>query len=84
MSKKKISNKEDSLSFENLLTTLEQVVSRLESGELPLEKALTEFEYGIKLSRQGQKALQQAEQRVQILLQNNNNESLSNFTEENK
>ncbi len=42
-------------------------MTRLESGELPLEDALNEFERGVQLARQGQQKLQQAEQRVQIL-----------------
>ncbi|MEW7001937.1 exodeoxyribonuclease VII small subunit [Serratia ureilytica] len=46
---------------------MESIVTRLESGELPLEDALNEFERGVQLARQGQQKLQQAEQRVQIL-----------------
>ena len=84
MAKKKISDIQDPLSFETTLTALEQIVRRLESGELPLEKALSEFEHGIQLARQGQKALQQAEQRVQILLQDDDNAPLDNFTPEDK
>lgn len=42
-------------------------MTRLESGELPLEDALSEFERGVQLARQGQQKLQQAEQRVQML-----------------
>lgn len=59
---------EQSVSFENSLSELENIVTRLESGELPLEDALNEFERGVQLARQGQHKLQQAEQRVQILL----------------
>jgi exodeoxyribonuclease VII small subunit len=55
-------------SFETALSELEQIVTRLESGDLPLEDALNEFERGVQLARQGQVKLQQAEQRVQILL----------------
>ena len=55
-------------SFESALGELEQIVNRLESGSLPLEEALSEFERGVQLARQGQTKLQQAEQRVQILL----------------
>ncbi|MDC9595957.1 exodeoxyribonuclease VII small subunit [Xenorhabdus anantnagensis] len=64
--------------FETSLKELEQIVIRLESGELPLEDALNEFERGIQLARQGQKTLQQAEQRVQILL---NHDALSPLDE---
>ncbi|HGU9823873.1 exodeoxyribonuclease VII small subunit [Enterobacter cancerogenus] len=55
-------------SFETALNELEHIVTRLESGNLPLEEALNEFERGVQLARQGQVKLQQAEQRVQILL----------------
>ncbi|MBJ3814800.1 exodeoxyribonuclease VII small subunit [Shimwellia pseudoproteus] len=67
-------------SFENALQELEQIVTRLESGDLPLESALTEFERGIQLARQGQVKLQQAEQRVQILLSENEDAPLTPFT----
>jgi exodeoxyribonuclease VII small subunit len=53
-------------SFETALSELEQIVTRLESGDLPLEDALNEFERGVQLARQGQVKLQQAEQRVQL------------------
>ncbi|WP_318366486.1 exodeoxyribonuclease VII small subunit [Enterobacter sp.] len=67
-------------SFETALTELEQIVTRLESGELPLEDALNEFERGVQLARQGQTRLQQAEQRVQILLSDNEDAPLTPFT----
>ncbi len=40
-------------SFETALGELEQIVNRLESGDLPLEEALSEFERGVQLARQG-------------------------------
>ncbi|BBQ85043.1 MULTISPECIES: exodeoxyribonuclease VII small subunit [Enterobacteriaceae] len=67
-------------SFETALTELEQIVNRLESGSLPLEEALNEFERGVQLARQGQSKLQQAEQRVQILLADNEDSPLTPFT----
>ena len=54
--------------LEKSLEELEALVTRLESGDLPLEQALKEFERGVKLTRQCQAALQQAEQKVEILL----------------
>ena len=45
-------------SFETALGELEQIVNRLESGDLPLEEALSEFERGVQLARQGQSQLQ--------------------------
>ncbi|MFP3014176.1 MAG: exodeoxyribonuclease VII small subunit [Arsenophonus sp.] len=85
MTKKKISDIEDQLSFETSLTELVKIVTLLESGELTLDKALNEFEHGIKLAKQGQKTLQEAEHRVKILLQSNDeNSQLINFSTENK
>jgi len=66
-------------SFETALQELEQIVSRLESGALPLEEALNEFKRGVQLARQGQVKLQQAEQRVQILLSESEDAPLSPF-----
>ena len=51
---------------------------------LPLEEALNEFERGVQLARQGQAKLQQAEQRVQILLSDNEDASLTPFTPDNE
>ncbi len=67
-------------SFETALTELEQIVTRLESGDLPLEEALSEFERGVQLARQGQTKLQQAEQRVQILLSEQEEAPFTPFT----
>ncbi len=67
-------------SFETALSELEQIVTRLESGDLPLEEALSEFERGVQLARQGQTRLQQAEQRVQILLSEQEEAPLTPFT----
>jgi exodeoxyribonuclease VII small subunit len=58
-----------SLSFEQILDKLSQVVEQIEDGELPLEKALTSFEQGVALARAGQKRLDEAERRIEILLQ---------------
>ncbi|UDJ87639.1 exodeoxyribonuclease VII small subunit [Erwinia amylovora] len=72
------------VSFETSLQQLEHIVSRLESGDLTLEEALTEFERGVQLARAGQQTLQQAEQRVQILLSEDKNADLTPFTPENE
>lgn len=58
------------LDLEKSLGELESIVEQLESGELPLDKALKEFERGVRLSRECQAALKEAEQRVQVLLGN--------------
>lgn len=53
--------------FEAALTELEQIVERLERGELPLEESLRQFERGVELTRNCQKALRQAEHKISIL-----------------
>ncbi len=63
--------KKDTPDFEKTLEELEDIVQSLETGELSLEDSLTTFERGIKLTRQCQTALQEAEQRVTILLEKN-------------
>ncbi len=55
--------------FEQSLADLQQLVERLESGELSLEDSLACFEQGIRLTRECQSALSQAEQKVRILLE---------------
>lgn len=57
------------LNLERALGDLEDLVEELESGDLPLEKAMKKFEEGIKLTRGCQAALKEAEQKVEILLQ---------------
>jgi len=57
--------------FETALKRLEEIVKKLENGELSLDSALELFEEGIKLSRFCHGKLEQAERRVEILLKNN-------------
>ncbi len=68
--------------FEDSLAELEQLVSQLEQGDISLEESLKSFERGVNLTRTCQKALQDAEQKVQILLEKNGNLSLESFTNE--
>ena len=56
------------IDLEKALAELEEIVEQLESGDLPLEKSLKQFERGVRLSRESQSALKDAEQRVQILM----------------
>jgi len=55
--------------FEQSIQELEQIVQQLEQGELTLEQALSQFERGITLVKHSQQQLHAAEQKVQILLQ---------------
>ncbi|MDJ0711451.1 MAG: exodeoxyribonuclease VII small subunit [Woeseiaceae bacterium] len=65
--------------LEKSLADLEELVQELESGDLPLEKAMKKFEEGIKLTRGCQTALKEAEQKVEILLQSAGGEDLEEF-----
>jgi exodeoxyribonuclease VII small subunit len=56
------------IDLEKALSDLEALVEDLESGDLPLEKAMKKFEEGVKLTRGCQAALKEAEQKVEILL----------------
>jgi len=60
--------KAGSFDFEQALEDLEKLVSAMEQGELSLEDSLQAFEKGIKLTRECQVALKNAEQRVQLLI----------------
>lgn len=62
---------EQSKTFEESLEALELIVHQLEDGDLPLEKSLELFEQGIRLSRECQERLGQAERRIEILLRDN-------------
>lgn len=57
-------------SFESALSELEALVERMETGELSLEESLKSFEQGVALTRSCQKALAEAEQKVEILTSN--------------
>ncbi len=57
--------------FEDCLQRLEQIVGELEKGEIPLEKALGLFEDGIQLSNSCKQELEDAEGKVEILLNRN-------------
>ena len=62
--------------LEKSLADLEELVEELESGDLPLEKAMKKFEEGIKLTRGCQAALKDAEQKVEILVKSAGGEDL--------
>ena len=72
--KKKPSN------FESDLQELENLVEKMEDGELSLEESLVHFERGIALTRSCQKALTEAEQKIQILLAEDGSQKLQPFS----
>jgi exodeoxyribonuclease VII small subunit len=59
-------------SFEDSLAELEKIVGKLEQGDLALEQSLELFEKGVRLSRECQERLGQAERRIEILLKDQN------------
>ena len=61
---------------------LEELVERLEQGDLPLEESLAAFERGVMLTRACQTALKDAEQKVEILLKKNGEPAVEAFTPE--
>ena len=64
------STKKNSKSIEARLIELEAILEELESGELELDQALKRFEQGVKLSRECQKTLEDAEMKIKILMDN--------------
>ena len=74
--------KKNATLFEDSLAELEKLVEQMEQGDIPLEESLKSFERGIKLTRTCQKSLQEAEQKVQILLEKNGQQTLEPFTDE--
>ena len=56
--------------IEQAMKQLEQIVQDLESGDLPLEKAIKKFEEGVQLSKFCSQKLDETEKRITILMQN--------------
>ena len=69
------------INLEKSLADLEALVAELEGGELSLEDAMKKFEQGIKLTRTCQNILKDAEQKVEILLANNGEDTLTSFND---
>lgn len=68
--------------FEQALADLEELVQRLESGDLPLDQSLEEFKKGVELTRQCQRVLDSAEQTVERLLRVDDEASAEPFEPE--
>ena len=69
--------KPDEPTFELALQQLEQIVQKLEKGELPLEESLKLYEDGIRLSRLCHAKLEQAEGRIELLMKDARGEPVS-------
>lgn len=70
------------LNFEAALNQLEAMIEKMASGQLTLEESLKNFEEGIALARQCQQVLKEAEQKVQILIEQNGEYKTQSFIEE--
>jgi exodeoxyribonuclease VII small subunit len=64
-------NEREDVSFEAALARLEQIVRDLEAGELPLETAIENFQEGMKLAKICRDKLEQAEQKIEMLVKEN-------------
>lgn len=68
--------------LEESLAEISQLIETMEHSEQTLEQSLTNFERGITLVKHCQKILEEAEQKVQILIQSNNQEELAAYGDE--
>jgi len=71
--------KRKKLNYETAVTKLESLVNRLEQGDISLEESLKLYESGVLLTRDCQDALQAAEQKVQMLVQQSGQSTLVDF-----
>ena len=71
------------INFEKTFSELEELVKKMEGGDLSLEESLQYFERGILLTKNCQQALNKAEQKVRILLEKNNKNNLESFGSDN-
>ena len=69
-------------SFEENIDDLEKIVSELESGDLNLDDSVSKFEEGIKISKECNKILEEAEKKITILLNKDGEIKEENFTTE--
>jgi len=60
-----------SKSFEEQMENLEKIVGELEKGDLNLDDSVTKFEEGIKISKECNKTLQEAEKKITMLVNEN-------------
>ncbi len=72
------------LTFEEAMKQLEQIVQELESGDLPLEKAILKYEEGVRLSRFCSEKLDETEKRITILQDQEGNVLEKPFMQENE
>ena len=69
----------EDLSFEKAMEELENIVNKMEQGDISLEASFQSFERGIALARRSQTLLEQAQQKVQMLSENGQSQALEDF-----
>lgn len=74
-------DKNKPVDFEKTLAKLEQIIARLEEGDLPLEESVKQFEQGMALLKDCQRTLNQAEQKVKVLIEKNRSFQTEDFEE---
>ncbi len=72
----------EKLKFEDAIKQLEDIAKELESGELTLDESVAKFEEGIKLSKKCSSMLEQAEKKINILIENGEEIKEENFIPE--
>ncbi len=71
-----------SKSFEEQMENLEKIVSELEKGDLNLDDSVAKFEEGIKISKECNKTLQEAEKKITMLINEDGEIKEENFETE--
>ena len=69
-------------SFEKAMAELEAIVQELESGNMPLEKAISKYEEGMQLSKFCTQKLDEAEKKITLLMKTNNDEVVEKLAED--
>lgn len=72
----------EQIPFEEAMKDLETIANELEKGDLNLDESVAKFEQGMKLSKQCNKLLEDAEKRITILLKDGDNIKEENFIQE--
>ncbi|MBR1802829.1 MAG: exodeoxyribonuclease VII small subunit [Clostridia bacterium] len=68
--------------FEEVMQDLENIATELEKGELDLDQSVAKFEEGMKLAKQCNTILENAEKRITVLLQDGDDLKEENFIQE--
>lgn len=70
------------MNFEESMKQLEEIATQLEKGELNLDQSVEKFEAGMKLSKECNKMLEEAEKKITILLKNGDSMKEESFVAE--